>query len=173
MLTCSQSILSHVHYTTATRDSLTALRRLSSPVSYMRLQRTLCGVCTPLHQRGRDVRLDRPVRGDWRSTRCAGRATISVHSCTGRAAAARWLCAKTWGKARPSLRTVKSCATELKLASRRLHRLRRRRHHAIATRRGPRQCAAANLVQHCVGLVGGADTRLAALRRVGPAAVAD
>ena len=36
MLTCFQCILSDVHSTTATRNSLTALRRLSSPVSYMR-----------------------------------------------------------------------------------------------------------------------------------------
>jgi len=36
---------------------------------------------------GRDARLDRPVRGDGRSTLSAGRAIIFVHSCTGRAAA--------------------------------------------------------------------------------------
>jgi len=36
MLTCFQCILSDAHSTTATRNSLTALRRLSSPVSYMR-----------------------------------------------------------------------------------------------------------------------------------------
>ena len=87
MLTYFQCILSDVNYTTATRDSLTARRRLSSPVSYVRARRTLCGVCTPLHQRGRAVRLDRPVRCGGRSTPCAGRATISVHSRTGRATA--------------------------------------------------------------------------------------
>jgi hypothetical protein len=106
MLTCFKSILSDVHYTTATRDSLTALRRLSSPVSYVRLQRTLCGVCTPLHQRGRDVRLDKTVRGDGRSTSCAGRATVFVHSCTGRGTRGAMVARKTWGKATPFLRTV-------------------------------------------------------------------
>ena len=107
MLTCFQSILSDVHYTTATRDSLTALRRLCSPVSYVRLQRTLCGVCTPLNQRGRDVRLDRPVRGDGRSTPCAGWATVFVHSCTGRGTRRAKVARKTWGKATASPRTVK------------------------------------------------------------------
>ena len=87
MMKCFQCILSGVYFTMATRDSLTALQGLSSPVSYMQLQRTLCGVCTPLHQRGRRVRLDRPAQGDGRSTLCVGRAIISVHSCTGRAAA--------------------------------------------------------------------------------------
>ena len=106
MLTCFQSILSDVHYTTATRDSLTALRRLCSPVSYVRLQRTLCGVCTPLNQRGRDVRLDRPVRGDGRSTPCAGWATVFVHSCTGRGTRRAKVARKTWGKATASPRTV-------------------------------------------------------------------
>ena len=95
MLTFFQCILSDVHYTAATRDSLTALRRLSSPVSYMRVRRTLCGMGTPLHQRGPAVRLDRPVRCGGRSTPCAGRATISVHSHTGRATCkvphGRWL----------------------------------------------------------------------------------